>query len=38
MTKKEIIDYVMYSPENTNPSILSQMIDNVAGGEGEEGE
>ena len=31
MTKKQIIDYVMNSPENTNRVILSQMIDEVGG-------
>ncbi len=31
MTKKEIIDYVMETPQNTNPAILSQMLDEIAG-------
>ena len=32
MTKQQIIDYIMDSPENTNPAILNQMIDEVSGG------
>lgn len=31
MTKEEIIAYVMNTPENTNPAILSQKIDEYAG-------
>lgn len=31
MTKKEIIDYIMETPQNTNPAILSQMLDEIAG-------
>lgn len=31
MTKQEIINYVMHSPENTNPAILGQMIEQVSG-------
>ena len=32
MNKQDIIDYIMDSPENTNPAILNQMIDEVSGG------
>lgn len=32
MTKQDIIDYIMETPGNTNPAILSQMIDEVSGG------
>lgn len=31
MTKKEIINYIMETPQNTNPAILSQMLDELAG-------
>ena len=31
MDKQQIINYVMDSPENTNPAILNQMIDEVGG-------
>lgn len=31
MNKQDIIDYVMETPENTNPVILNQMIDEVGG-------
>lgn len=31
MDKNQIIEYVLNSPENTNPAILGQMIDEVAG-------
>ena len=31
MTKKEIIDYIMETPQNTNTAILSQMLDEFAG-------
>ena len=27
MTNQEIIDYVMESPNNTNPAILNQMLE-----------
>lgn len=27
ITKKDIIEYVMTTPENTNPAILMQMLD-----------
>lgn len=33
MDKNQIIEYVLNSPENTNPAILGQMIDEVAGSE-----
>lgn len=29
MTKEEIIKYVMTTPENTNPAILMQMLDQL---------
>lgn len=29
MTKQNIIDYVMKSPENTNPAVLGSMIDSL---------
>lgn len=29
MTKQNIIDYVMKSPENTNPAVLGTMIDSL---------
>lgn len=35
MTKKEIIDYIMETPQNTNTAILSQMLDEFAGEGGE---
>ena len=38
MTKKEIIDYVMETPQNTNPAILSQMLDEIAGEGGGSGD
>ena len=31
MDKGKILDYVMNTPHNTNPAILSQMLDEVAG-------
>lgn len=34
MGKQQIIDYVMNTPQNTNPAILSQLIDENAGGGG----
>lgn len=37
MTKEKIIDYIMETPHNTNPAILSQMLDEVAGEGGEDG-
>lgn len=33
MDKNQIIEYVLNSPENTNPAILGQMIDEVSGPE-----
>lgn len=30
MTKQEIIDYVMNTPANTNPNVLSGMLDSIA--------
>ncbi len=35
MTKQQIIDYVMNTPENINPSILSQLIEEYEGGSAE---
>jgi hypothetical protein len=32
MTKQNIIDYVMNTPENTNRAVLSSMLDSVSGG------
>lgn len=32
MTKQNIIDYVMKSPENTNPAVLGSMIDSLTDG------
>lgn len=31
MNKQQIIDYILDSPENTNPAILGQMIDEIGG-------
>ena len=31
MTKEKIIDYIMETPQNTNPAILNQMLDEIAG-------
>ena len=33
MTKEQIYDYVMKSPENTNPMILKGMLDEISSGE-----
>ena len=33
MEKQQLIDYILNSPENTNPAILNQMIDEVGGGD-----
>lgn len=30
MEKQQLIDYIMDSPENTNPAILSQFIDEIS--------
>lgn len=32
MTKEEIINYILQSPENTNPNVLKDMIDDLGGG------
>ena len=32
MTKDELIKYILESPHNTNPAILSQKIDEISGG------
>lgn len=32
MDKQEIIDYVQFTPENTNPAILSNMLDKFSSG------
>lgn len=34
MTKQDILNYVMNSPENTNPAILSGMLDTFASSNG----
>ena len=34
MTKEEIFDYVMESPENTNPAVLRSMLNELDGGFG----
>ena len=31
MTKEEIIEYIMNSPENTNPNVLKGMLDEMGG-------
>lgn len=36
MNNKTIIDYVLNSPENTNPVILNQMLDELSAGSGED--
>lgn len=36
MTKDEIIDYVLNSPENTNPNVLKGMLDQLDSGGGNE--
>lgn len=33
ITKKDIIEYVMTTPENTNPAILMQMLDEFQTGD-----
>lgn len=33
ITKKNIVDYVMTTPENTNPAILMQMLDEFQTGD-----
>ena len=32
MGKEQVMDYVMNSPENTNPAILGNMLDSMDGG------
>ncbi len=32
MNKQGVIDYVMNSPQNTNPAVLSGMLDDISGG------
>lgn len=32
MSKEEILNYVMNSPENTNPNVLGNMLDSLGGG------
>ena len=34
MDKNKIIGYVLNTPENTNPNILRQMLDNMSGSDG----
>ena len=34
MTKEEILDYVMDTPENTNRMVLSDMLDEFSSGSG----
>lgn len=34
MSKEQVMDYVMNSPANTNPNVLSGMLDSVAQGGG----
>lgn len=31
-SKDEIFDYVMHSPENTNPAVLRSLLDGIEGG------
>lgn len=38
MTKKDLIDYILDTPQNVNPAILNQMLDEVSGGGASEGE
>ena len=35
MTKEEIVKYVMQSPENTNPTVLEGMLEELNGGGGD---
>lgn len=30
MSKEQVMDYVMNSPANTNPNVLSGMLDSIA--------
>lgn len=32
MTKKDLVDYILDTPQNVNPAILNQMLDEVGGG------
>lgn len=32
MTKEEIVQYVLNSPENTNPNVLNGMLEELSGG------
>lgn len=34
MTKQEILEYILKTPENTNPTILEQLLDELGGGGG----
>ena len=34
MNNQDIIDYVMNTPHNTNPAILNQKLNKLAGGAG----
>ena len=34
MTKQEIIDYVMHTPQNSNPAILDSILDSYSGAAG----
>jgi hypothetical protein len=34
VTKQDIIDYVMHTPENTNRAVLQSLLDNFSGGSG----
>ena len=36
MTKKDIIDYVLNSPWNSNPAVLNGMLDNFQSGDDKE--
>ena len=35
MDKQGVIDYVMKSPQNTNPAVLSSILDDISGGDSE---
>ena len=35
MTKKDLVDYIFDTPQNINPAILNQMLDEVSGGSSE---
>ena len=36
MGKEQVMDYVMNSPENTNPAVLGNMLDSMGGSEDSE--